>query len=150
MQDDIFMNEAYKMSLKALKNDEVPVGAVIVFNGKIIAKAHNKKEKNNDPLGHAEIIAIRKAAKKIGDWRLNKCDIYITLEPCSMCLSACIQARIKNIYYGSIDKKSGSCGGLFSLTEQKGFNHYPNIFFLKNDKFSDLIKNYFKNKRLKK
>ena len=112
---------------KAFKLDEVPVGAIIVKDNKIIAKAFNKKERNNNPIDHAEMIVIKKACKKLKNWRLNGCSIYITLEPCSMCLSALIQSRIDNIYYGTRDPKSGACGGLFNLLEQKGFNHYPLI-----------------------
>lgn len=95
-----FMEQAIKEANKAFDNDEVPIGAVIVLNDKIIAKAYNKKEKQNSVLEHAEIIAIRKAEKKIKNWRLENCDLYVTLEPCPMCASAIQQSRINNIYYG--------------------------------------------------
>ena len=102
-----YMNEAYKEAMKALKIDEVPVGAVIVKNERIIARGFNKKESNNNVLGHAELVALSKACKKLNSWRLNDCEIYVTLEPCSMCLSALIHARIAKIYYGCKDPKSG-------------------------------------------
>ena len=95
-----FMKQAIKEAKKAFDNDEVPIGAVIVLNDKIISKAYNKKEKQNSVLGHAEIIAIKKAERKLKNWRLENCDLYVTLEPCPMCASAIQQSRINNIYYG--------------------------------------------------
>ena len=143
-----YINEAYKQALKALEIDEVPVGAVIVKDNKIIARGFNKKEINNDPLGHAEIIAINKACKKLNSWRLNGCDIYVTLEPCSMCLSALIQARIKNIYYGVKDYRYGAIEGAFKLLECGKFNHRPTTINLDDEKCGKLLKEYFKNKRV--
>ena len=90
-----FMNLAYKEAIKAKEKDEVPIGAVIVRDGKVIARAHNIKEKTNDPMGHAEILCIKKACKKVGDWYLKDCELYVTLEPCVMCVGAIINARIK-------------------------------------------------------
>lgn len=142
-----FIEQALLQSNKARSIDEVPIGALIVKDNKIIATAYNKKEKNKNPLGHAELIAIKKACKKLRSWRLNGCSIYVTLEPCSMCLSAIIQARIDNVYFGASDPKSGACGGLFNLLDQKGFNHYPNIKNLKIDACSTILKDYFKSKR---
>ena len=101
---------ALKEAQKAFEIDEVPVGCVIVLNNKIIAKAHNKKEINNDPCGHAEILAIRKASKKLNNWRLEDCEIYVTIEPCIMCSGAIIQSRIKKVYFGASDNKGGGFG----------------------------------------
>jgi tRNA(adenine34) deaminase len=101
-----YMKEAIKLSKIALKNNEMPVGAVVVYENKIIGKGYNKKEKENDPIMHAEIIAIKKASKHIGDWRLNKCSIYITMEPCIMCLGAIIESRIPEVYCGIKNKKT--------------------------------------------
>ncbi len=145
-----FMQQALIEAKKALKKNEVPVGAVIVKDNKIISRAYNKKENYANPMGHAEIPAIKKACKKLGNWRLDECSIYVTLEPCSMCLSALIQSRIKNIYFGARDTKSGACGGLFNLLDQKGFNHYPNVVFLKNDECAKIIKDFFNTKRKEK
>ena len=104
--EEKMMKKAIKESLKAFKNNEMPIGAVIVLNGKVISSAYNKKEMKKDPTMHAEIIAIKKAAKKIGDWRLNKCSIYATMEPCPMCMGAIKEARLEKIYCGIRNEKS--------------------------------------------
>ena len=145
-----FMNEAYKEALKAYKEDEVPVGAVIVKDGKIIARAHNKKEKKNDCTSHAEIECIRKASKKIGDWYLKDCEIYVTLEPCVMCCGALINARIERVYFGARDLKAGALGGLFNILDQEGFNHYFKSEYLETNECGQILKDYFKAKRNKK
>lgn len=143
------MEEAYKEALKAYKEDEVPVGAVVVHEGKIIALAYNKKEKTNDPMGHAEILCVKKACKKINDWYLKDCEVYVTLEPCLMCVGVLINARVKKVYFGARDFKGGALGGLFNLLEQKGFNHYFECEYLEDDKCSKILKDYFKEKRKK-
>ena len=117
------MDMAYKEAVKAMKEDEVPVGAVIVKDGIVVARAHNKKEKNNNPIAHAEIECIRKANKKLNDWYLKDCEMYVTLEPCTMCVGALINARVKCVYYGARDLKGGALGGLYNLMNQEGFNH---------------------------
>lgn len=104
--NEIYMNEAIKEANKALKNGEMPVGAIIVFEGKIIGKGYNKKEKKKDATMHAEIIAIKEASKKIKDWRLNKCSIYVTMEPCLMCMGAIVESRIPKIVYGIKNNKT--------------------------------------------
>lgn len=144
------MNFAYKQAIKARDLDEVPIGAVIVKNDKVIARAHNLKEKTNDPMGHAEILCIRKACKKVGDWYLKDCELYVTLEPCVMCAGAIVNARIKKVYYGAKDLKGGALGGLFNLMDQKGFNHYFESEYLEDVKCSQILKDYFKEKRLSK
>ena len=101
-----YMNYAIKEAKKALKQGEIPIGAVIVYNNKIISRGYNKKETNKNSLMHAEIIAINKACKKIGDWRLNDCELYVTLEPCLMCLGAILESRIKTIYCGITNNKT--------------------------------------------
>lgn len=117
------MKEALKEALKAYEKKEVPVGAVIVKDGRIIAKAHNIKEEKNDTTKHAEILAISKASKKLQSWRLTDCEMYVTLEPCSMCAGACIGARIKKVYIGTMDLKTGACGSVLNLLEDYTFNH---------------------------
>lgn len=117
------MKEALKEAQKAYKKKEVPVGAVIVRDGKIIARAHNIKEEKNDTTKHAEILAISKASRKLSSWRLTGCEMYVTLEPCSMCAGACIGARIKKVYIGTMDLKTGACGSVFNLFEDYTFNH---------------------------
>ena len=117
------MKEALKEALKAYKKLEVPVGAVIVENGIIIARAHNLKETKHDTTKHAEILAIQRASKKIGAWRLSNCEMYVTLEPCPMCAGALIQSRIKKIYIGTMDYKTGACGSKLNLLDDYEFNH---------------------------
>ncbi len=118
-----FMKQALKEAKKAYEKLEVPVGAVIVKDGKIIAKAHNLKETKTDTTKHAEILAIQKASKKLESWRLLDCEMYITLEPCSMCAGAIINSRIKKIYIGALDEKTGAAGSVLNLFEDYKFNH---------------------------
>lgn len=118
-----FMKEALKEAFKAYKKDEVPVGAIIVKNDKIIARAYNLKETKKDTICHAEILAIKKASKKLQSWRLEDCEMYVTLEPCSMCAGALIQSRIKKVYIGTMDYKTGACGSVLNLFEDYKFNH---------------------------
>ena len=142
-----FMKEAYKEAIKAFNEDEVTVGAVIVKDGKINAKAHNKKENKKEATGHAEIECIKKASKKIGDWYLKDCEMYVTLEPCVMCCGALINARVKRVYFGARDFKGGALGGLFNLMDQKGFNHYFEYEYLDEEECGKILKEYFKQKR---
>ena len=118
-----FMKEALKEAKKAYDKLEVPVGCVIVRDGKIISRAHNLKETKKDTTKHAEILAIQKASKKLEAWRLLDCDMYVTLEPCSMCAGAIINSRIKNLYIGTMDKKTGAAGSVLNLFEDFTFNH---------------------------
>ncbi len=108
MSNEQYMQQALKEARKAFEKDETPVGAVIVLDGKIIARGYNKRELKKDPTQHAEIDAIRKAAKKLGSWRLLDCDMYVTLEPCAMCAGALIQARVRKVYIGARDPKAGA------------------------------------------
>lgn len=118
-----FMKEALKEAKKAYEKLEVPVGAVIVKDGKIIARAHNLKETKFDTTKHAEILAIQKASKKLNSWRLLDCEMYVTLEPCSMCAGALINSRIKKVYIGASDEKTGAVGSVFNLLDDYTFNH---------------------------
>ena len=126
-KNEKFMKEALKEAQKAYEKLEVPVGAVIVKDGKIIARAHNQKETKKDTTKHAEILAIQKASKKLESWRLIDCEMYITLEPCSMCAGAIINSRIKKIYIGTLDEKTGAAGSVFNLFEDYTFNHKVEI-----------------------
>ena len=118
-----FMKEALKEAQKAYDKKEIPVGAVIVKDNKIIARAHNVKEEKNDTTKHAELIAIQKASKKLNAWRLTGCEMYVTLEPCSMCAGALIQSRISKVYIGTMDYKTGACGSVLNLLKDYEFNH---------------------------
>ena len=120
---EYFMKQAIKEAQKAYKKLEVPVGAIIVKDGKIIARAHNQKETKTDTTKHAEILAIQKASKKLNSWRLIDCEMYVTLEPCTMCAGAIINSRIKKVYVGALDEKTGAVGSVLNLFEDYTFNH---------------------------
>lgn len=122
-----FMKIALAEAKKAFDKEEVPVGAVIVQDGKVVAKAHNLKETKNDTICHAEILAIQKASKKLKKWRLTDCEMYVTLEPCSMCAGALINCRLKKLYIGTMDTKTGACGSVLNLLEDYKFNHIVEI-----------------------
>lgn len=145
---EYYMEQALKEAEKAYKKLEVPVGAVIVKDGKIIAKGHNQKETKTDTTKHAEIIAIQKASKKIGEWRLLDCEMYVTLEPCPMCAGAIINSRIKKVYIGTSDEKTGAVGSVLNLFTDYKFNH--NVEFQKEilqPECEKLLKDFFKNLR---
>ena len=146
-QDIYFMQQALKCAETAQEKDEVPIGAVIVKDNKIIAKGYNKSITLKDTTAHAEIIAIRKACKKLNNYRLNDCSIYVTIEPCSMCMGALILARIKNLYFGAKDIKAGACGSVLDIPKAKT-NHKINVFGgLLEPECARIIKEFFKNKR---
>ena len=125
-----FMLLALNEAQKAFDKEEIPVGVVIVKNGKIIAKAHNLKESKNTATSHAEILAIEKACKKLKAWRLLDCEMYVTLEPCPMCAGALINSRIKKLYIGTDDPKSGACGSKLNLLKDFTFNHNVQIHYI--------------------
>lgn len=120
---EIYMRRALYEARQAFEEEEVPVGAVIVRDGEIIASAHNQREQLRDPTAHAEMIAITQAAASVGSWRLEKCQLYVTLEPCPMCAGAIVQARIPLIVFGAFDPKAGACGSLFTITSDTRLNH---------------------------
>ena len=120
--DEKFMKQALKEAEKAYQKLEIPVGAVIVKDGKIIARGYNQKEEKIDTTKHAEIIAIQKASKKLKTWRLNECEMYVTLEPCPMCAGALINSRIKKVHIGTMDEKTGAVGSKLNLLEDYTFN----------------------------
>ena len=143
-----FMMQAYREAQKAFEEDEVPVGCVIVKDGKIVARAHNRKEKKNCALFHAEIECIRKATRKLDNWNLKGCEIYVTLEPCMMCTGALVNSRIDKIIYGCEDPKGGALVSNIRLQDIKLLNHYPQIQGgVMEKECSDLLKKFFKNKR---
>lgn len=149
-KDEKYMLAALKEAQKAVILDEVPVGAIIVKDDKIIARGHNLREKSNDPTSHAEINAIRKACKKVNSWRLEDCTIYVTVEPCSMCAGTLLQCRIGRIVYGALDPKGGAIVSSLELFKSKNINHHPQIEggVLK-EECSSIISSYFKSKRNK-
>ena len=140
-----FMKQALKEAKKAYEKLEVPVGAVIVKDGKIIARAHNLKETKTDTTKHAEILAIQKASKKLESWRLLDCEMYITLEPCSMCAGAIINSRIKKIYIGALDGKTGAAGSVLNLFEDYKFNHKVEVEKgVMQEECENILKDFFK------
>lgn len=141
-----FMQAAMREAQKAADIGETPVGAVIVRGGKIIARGHNMRETKKNALLHAEITAIDKACRKLGGWRLPECDIYVTLEPCPMCMGAIIQARIENLYFGAFDPKSGCAGSVCDLTGL--LPHKVNVSGgIERTECETVLKNFFKNLR---
>ena len=142
-----YMKIALKEAKKAYLKNEVPVGAVIVKDGAIIAKAHNKKISTNNVFDHAEIIALRKAAKRIGDWRLSGCDMYVTLEPCPMCASAIQQSRINKLYIGTPSNIETNTEVILSILNNQNFNHSVEIEYLYNADCSKILSEFFDNKR---
>lgn len=142
--EEKYMREAIKEAIKAEEKGEVPVGAVIVYNGKIISRGHNKREQKKNSLCHAEIIAINNACKKLNNFRLEDCEMYVTLEPCLMCSGAIIQARIKKIIYGANDEKYGMVGTVFNVFDLKS-NHKVEIQSgILKEECSELLTNFFK------
>lgn len=144
------MNLALREAYKAQQHDEVPIGAVIVKDGRVIARGYNKRETQNDPTAHAEIVALRKAAKKLGSWRMPGTTIYVTIEPCSMCAGAIVWSRVDEVVFGATDPKGGALGSSYNLYEQKNLNHYPLVTggVLK-EQCAQIVSNYFKLKRNK-
>ena len=140
---DIAIEEAYK----AFNDGEVPIGAVIVKNGNVIGRGYNNKEKLKDPTCHAEIIAIKEACKNIGDWRLNGCELYVTLEPCPMCAGAILQSRISKIHIGTFNKDMGACGSVVNLIDNRSLNSFINVIWDYDDRCSNLLKDFFYQRR---
>lgn len=126
-EDEKFMKEAIKEAKKAYKLGEVPIGCVIVYNGKIIGRGYNRRKTDKNTLCHAEIAAIKKASKFMGDWRLEGCTLYVTLEPCQMCAGACVQARMDRVVIGCMSPKSGCAGSIINLLQMEAFNHQVEI-----------------------
>lgn len=143
-----FMREALKEAEKALKKGEVPIGAVIALNDKIIARGHNLKETSASPIAHAEIMAIKKASAKLEAWRVLDSTIYVTLEPCIMCMGALIQARVKRLVFGSFDPKAGACGSLYDVSNDKRLNHRIEVTSgIMAEECSSILKGFFKGLR---
>ncbi len=143
-----FMYSALQEAERAFEENEVPIGAVIVYQDKIIARGYNQTEKLKDPTAHAEMIAITSAANYIQNWRLNECDLYVTAEPCIMCTGAILLSRIKNIYFGTFEPKFGACGSLYNIIENNKYNHKPNVFSgIYAEESKSLLEKFFLQKR---
>lgn len=143
-----FMFSALQEAESAFYKDEIPIGAVIVHNNIIIGRGYNQTETLKDPTAHAEMIAITAASNHLQDWRLNECDLYVTVEPCVMCTGAILLARLRNIYFGTFEPKYGACGSLFNIIESGKYNHKPNIYSgIYQEESKSLIEKFFLKKR---
>ncbi|MBW6411511.1 nucleoside deaminase [Clostridium weizhouense] len=142
-----FLEIAKQEAKFAMSNGEVPVGAIIVKDGIIIAKAHNLKEKLKDITAHAEILAIKQASDYIGDWRLTGCEMYVTLEPCPMCASAIAQSRISKLHIGTFNKDMGACGSVVNLIDSISLNYFVSVNWLYDEECSELLTKFFDKKR---
>lgn len=151
MTDEAYMKLAIKEAKKARAIGEVPIGCIIVYEDKIIARGYNKRVAKKSVLAHAEILAIKNACKKIGDWRLEGCTMYITLEPCPMCAGAIIQARIPRVVIGSLNPKAGCAGSVLDMMHVEGFNHQVSVTTgVCDEECSEMMKEFFRELRKKK
>ena len=148
MNDEYFMTEALKEAQKAFDIDEVPIGAVIEHKGEIIGRGYNRRNTEKNPLMHAEIIAINEAAKVIGDWRIEDCTMYVTVEPCPMCSGAIVQARIPKVVFGTHNAKAGCGGSIINLLQMEKLNHRCEVVSgIMEDECRDMMKMFFKRLR---
>lgn len=146
--DEVYMKEAIRQAKRAEKINEVPIGCVIVYDNKIIARGYNQRNKKKTTLAHAEILAIAKAGKVIGDWRLEDCTMYVTLEPCQMCAGAVVQARMKRVVIGSRNAKAGCAGSVLNLLQEERFNHQVELTEgILEEECSALLSTFFKELR---
>ena len=146
--NELYMKKALNLAKKAGEAGEVPIGAVIVYQGKVIASAYNKRNQSKDATSHAEILAIKKACKKLGDWRLDGAEMYVTLEPCPMCAGAIVNARIKKVYFGAYERKSGAVMSNYRILFGGGLNHKTDAEGgVLEDECSSLLKKFFEGKR---
>ena len=151
MRDEKYMKEALKQAKKAYALEETPIGCVIVHEGKIIARGYNRRNTDKSPLAHAEISAIKKASKKLGDWRLEECTLYVTLEPCQMCAGAIIQSRIPRVVVGCMNPKAGCAGSVLDMLHEEGFNHQVQTDInVCREECSGMLSQFFKDLRKKR
>ena len=147
-EDEKYMYEAIKLARRAARIEEVPIGCVIVYDGKIIAKGYNRRNTDKSTLAHAEIMAIRKASKILGDWRLEECTMYVTLEPCQMCAGAIVQARIPKVVIGTMNAKAGCAGSVINILQMQQFNHQVEITKgVLVDECKEMMQSFFKKLR---
>ena len=150
-QEEKYMKEAIRQAKKAAKMGDVPIGCVIVYDGEIIARAYNRRNKDKTTLAHAELLAIKKASKVLGDWRLEDCVMYVTLEPCQMCAGAIVQARMKRVVAGTMNPKAGCAGSLLNLLQFPSFNHQVDIEIgILQEDCAAILSGFFKEMRDKK
>ena len=147
-ENEKYMREAIRQAKKAYAIGEVPIGCVIVYEDKIIGRGYNRRTIDKNPLAHAELIAIKKASKKMGDWRLEECTMYVTLEPCQMCSGAIVQARMKKVVVGCMNPKAGCAGAILNLLQVEKFNHQVELETgVLEEECSEMMKNFFRELR---
>ncbi len=143
-QHELYMKEAIKQARKASRLGEVPIGCVITHEGRIIARGYNRRNTDKSTLAHAEISAIKKASKVIGDWRLEECTLYVTLEPCQMCAGAIVQARIPKVVIGTMNAKAGCAGSVYNLLQEPKFNHQVEVIYdVLREECADMLTAFF-------
>lgn len=146
--DRRYMAEALREAERALESDDVPVGAVVVHANRIVGRGHNQREKLRDPTAHAEMIALTAAADYLGQWRLEGCTLYVTLEPCAMCAGACVLARLPRLVYGTTDPKAGACGSLYTITEDGRLNHRVlTVAGVRAEEAAEVLRSFFRRRR---
>ncbi|MBD1372041.1 tRNA adenosine(34) deaminase TadA [Hazenella sp. IB182357] len=149
MQLEVYMDMAIAEARQAEIRGEVPIGAVVVLDGKVIGRGYNLRETDQDPLAHAELIAIKEASEAVGGWRLNDCDLYVTLEPCPMCAGAIVQSRVKRVIYGAKDPKAGCAGTLMNLLNDPRFNHQTEVISgIREEACSQILTQFFRQIRI--
>jgi tRNA(adenine34) deaminase len=147
-RDDYFMRLALREAEHALEHDDVPIGAVLVRGGEVLASAHNERELRGDPTAHAEMLALREAARAVGGWRVLDAVLYVTLEPCAMCAGAIVLARVPRVVFGAIDPKAGACGSVVDVLDLPALNHRPEVARgLLADECGDLLRGFFASRR---
>ena len=147
MSSQKYLHEALVLAKAAALRDEVPVGAVIVYQDQVIGEGSNTREETQDPLHHAEMLALSAASQKLGSWRLIDCDLYVTLEPCPMCLSACQQARVRRVIYGAKDEKGGAICLGFHVHQHEKLNHQFEVVYEPNEECAQVLKDFFLRRR---
>jgi len=146
--DEQFMREALEVARRSLESEDVPVGAVVALGGQIIARGWNQREKLQDPTAHAEIIALAAAARALGQWRLEGCTVYVTLEPCPMCAGALVLARVKRLVYGAADEKAGACASLYQIPQDPRLNHRLEVTGgVLAERCAELLREFFRHRR---
>jgi tRNA(adenine34) deaminase len=149
-EDERFMRAALREAARAARGEEVPVGAVVVLDGRVIARAHNQPVRTHNPAAHAEILALGRAGRKLGNYRLNACSLYVTIEPCAMCAGAIVHARVKRLVYGAADPKSGACGSALKILNHPRLNHRVEVSrgILK-EECAEMLREFFRVRRKK-
>ncbi len=146
--DRRFMQQALELARRSLDSEDVPVGSLVVHEGHVIGRGHNQREKLRDPTAHAEMIALTAAAEYLGQWRLDNCTLYVTLEPCAMCAGALVLARVQRLVYGATDPKAGACGSLYEITQDARLNHrLETVGGVLAEPAAELLREFFRHRR---